>query len=147
MTERLEEIHEQMSKTETEIRESHRKQVFSKGHVWHCHYSQTKPILFQIKYSSALYFAGTSQSCFFSPPLIFAWAALVVIRPSTDLTKLRQSDWVLWQGPCHAGLCCHSPALLSLLVALLLILKVRQELEGGQCHSRVPAMLQLGVIS
>ena len=28
MTERLEEIHEQLSKTETEIRESHRKQVF-----------------------------------------------------------------------------------------------------------------------
>ena len=29
MTERLEEIHEQMSKTETDIRESHRKQVFT----------------------------------------------------------------------------------------------------------------------
>ena len=30
MTERLEDIHEQLSKTETEIRESHRKQVLVK---------------------------------------------------------------------------------------------------------------------
>lgn len=30
MTERLEEIHEQLSKTEAEIRESHRKQVLVK---------------------------------------------------------------------------------------------------------------------